>query len=134
MTALRAIHRESGRTIAERVVVARTFTARLRGWVGRLPAAGEGLWLPRCACVHTIGLRIAIDVIWCGRCGVIRRVDRFLPPWRMAAARGATDACEVAAGGAAGLAPGDHLGLTENADVAAMPFCYDEARRIVDGR
>lgn len=105
------MHRESGRTVAERVVVARTFTARLRGWVGRLPEADEGLWLPRCACIHTGGLRIVIDVIWCGPGGIIRRVDRSVRPWRVVAVRGALDAYEVPAGGAAGLAPGDHLDL-----------------------
>ena len=108
---MRAIHRESGRTVAERVVVARLFTERGRGWIGRLPAAGEGLWLPGCPCIHTGGLRIAIDVIWCGPYGVIRRVDMAVRPWRIVAARDATDVCEVVAGAAAGLAPGDHLDL-----------------------
>jgi uncharacterized membrane protein (UPF0127 family) len=108
---LRAVHRESGRTVAARVVVAATFVRRLSGWIGRRPASDEGLWLPRCACIHTAGLRIAIDLIWRDPCGVIRRVDRSVRPWRVVAVQGAADVCEVPEDGAAGLVPGDHLDL-----------------------
>ena len=105
----RAVHRESGRTVAERVLAARTFMTRARGWIGRRPERGEGLWLPRCVWIHTAGLRAAVDVIWCGPHGLILRVDRSLSPWRMAAARGAESVCEVSDGDAIGLLPGDHL-------------------------
>jgi uncharacterized protein len=105
----RAVHRESGRIVAERVVVAETITVRARGWIGRRPERGEGLWLPRCAWIHTAGLRAPIDVVWCGPDGFILRVDRSLSPWRMAAARGAQSVCEVSDGNAIGLLPGDHL-------------------------
>jgi len=115
--ALRAVHRESGRTVAERVVVASTFVRRLRGWIGRRPAPDEGLWLRRCACIHTVGLRIAIDLIWCDLRGVILRVDRSVRPWRGVAARGAVGVCEVPEGGAIGLLPGDHLDLVADIPV-----------------
>jgi len=120
---LRAVHRESGRTIAAPLIVARTFTSRARGWIGRRPAPGEGLWLPRCACIHTCGLHIAIDAVWCGPGDVIVRINRSVRPWRIAAAKGAENVCEIAAGGAIGLAPGDHLDLVAG-QTGEPRFCY----------
>lgn len=106
--------------VADRVVAALTFGQRLRGWIGRLPARDEGLWLPRCGYIHTCGLRVAIDAIWCGRDGVILRVDRSLRPWRIAAAPGAAGVCELSEHHAAVLAPGDHL------DLVVEPFRCNE--------
>jgi uncharacterized protein len=107
----RAIHRASTRTVAGRVVVAATFLERLRGWIGRRPEPDEGLWLPRCRCIHTCGLPAAIDLVWCGRDGLILRVDRAVRPWRATGATGADAVGELAAGGASGLRPGDYLDL-----------------------
>jgi hypothetical protein len=61
--------------------------------------------------IHTGGLRIGIDVIWCARHGLTLRVDRAACPWRVVTARSAEGACEGPAGGAIGLQPGDHLDL-----------------------
>gem|GEM_PF-1538264 len=102
-------HRESGRVLASRCRLAQTFWARLRGWIGHRPGRGEALWLRPCAAVHTIGMEAAIDVVLLGRCGEVRRVLVALPPGRLVGGPGVTEVCELPAGTAAGIAPGDHL-------------------------
>ena len=56
---------DSGTVIATRVELARSFFQRMFGLLGRshvLP--DEGLWIEKCAAIHTIGMRAAIDVIF----------------------------------------------------------------------
>ncbi len=102
-------HRESGRILAACGRVAGTFWARLRGWVGHAPRPGEGLWLRPCGRIHTWGMRVPIDVIFCAADGTVLRVARALPPWRTAWADGATQVCELPGGAAAGVVPGHHV-------------------------
>jgi len=102
-------HRESGRVVAARCLVACAFWARLRGWIGRRPADGEALWLVPCASVHTVGMRARIDVLFCARDGEVIKAVRRLRPCRFARARGAAGACELPSGAAAGVVAGDHL-------------------------
>lgn len=104
-------HRESGRVLAERCRVAETFCARLRGWLAHRPLAGEGLWLRPCRWIHTIGVPGSIDVVFCDDHGMVSRVIAGLRPGRFAGATGSAAVCEIPAGGAAGVAPGDHLDL-----------------------
>ncbi len=109
---MRAVrHRESGRLIATRCRVAGTCWARLRGWVSHRPGPGEGLWLHDCRTIHTMGVPVAIDAVFCGREGLVRRVVASLRSCRLARAAGATQVCELPEGGAAGILPGDHLDL-----------------------
>jgi uncharacterized protein len=64
---------------------------RLVGLAGLArPAAGAGLLLPRCRCVHTLGMRFRIDVVFLsplpagfGRAVVLELRER-LPPGRVA--------------------------------------------------
>ena len=102
-------HRESGLVLAVRCDVAATWGRRCRGWLGRRPARGDALWLTPCAAVHTAGMRVPIDVVFCGSDGTVVAVARALRPWRAAGARGAAAACELPAGAASPVMPGDHL-------------------------
>jgi len=87
-----------------RVRVARSFTARLVGLLGRRALAPEqGLLLLPCNNVHTFFMRFAIDVVFIDREGVVLAVVPGLAPWRVAAARRAHGCLELAAGGAARL-------------------------------
>ncbi len=96
------------------VRVARSFAARLRGLMlqraGAVDAAG--LLLPRCASVHTVGMRFRLDVAFVDADGTVLDVHHDLGAWRVcvcrAAAAGRIDALELAAGCAhrLGLAPG----------------------------
>ena len=92
--------------------VATSFLERLRGLLGAaaLPA-GTGLLLPRTSSVHTHFMRFPIDVVFLDGGGRVVAVRPALPPWRFAAARGASSALELAAGECArlGLVEGDVL-------------------------
>ncbi|MGR8919003.1 MAG: DUF192 domain-containing protein [Gammaproteobacteria bacterium] len=85
---------------------------RARGLLGRPPPGrSEGLLITRCASVHTCFMGYAIDVVFLDRNGAVLKVVTALAPWRMAAARGARDTLELAAGGAtlAGIGIGQVL-------------------------
>ena len=111
---------ESGVLIVERtgVVLARSVTIarhpldQFRGWIGRADIAGDAaLAIPHCPCVHTIGMRFPLDVVYCLRGGQVLRVVAGLPPLRCGpGAWGAFWTWEMRAGG---LAPfvveGDRL-------------------------
>lgn len=92
-TGLRLVHR--GRTLAAaHVAVGRA--ARRRGLLGveRL----EGVLVLRARSVHTIGMRVPIDVAQCRPDGLVRRLVT-LPPGRVSRpAVGAPIAVEAAAG------------------------------------
>jgi len=102
-------HRESRLVLACRCEIAATWGRRWRGWLGRRPTAGDALWLTPCAAVHTAGMRVPVDVVFCGPTGTVIGVARGLRPWRAAWAWGASAACELPAGAASAVVPGDHL-------------------------
>ena len=106
----------SGPPVAERIELAQTFPARLRGLLGRTGlAAGEGLWLKGTNGVHTLGMRFAIDVLFLDREQRVLAICHGLGPGRIAGAvPGATSCLELASGTARchGLQPGDQLFLT----------------------
>lgn len=74
----------SGLVLGDRVAVARTPHARLRGLLGRTSLGrGEGLLLRPCNGVHTWGMRFNIDVLFLDAEGFVVRVEPSLPPGRM---------------------------------------------------
>jgi uncharacterized membrane protein (UPF0127 family) len=78
--------------LGERQVrVAATRRARLLG-LARLDReqVGEGgLLIPRCASVHTFGMRFALDVVFLNREGEVVGLRRGVPPRRVVWQRGA---------------------------------------------
>jgi len=66
-----------GRQVAE-LEVASTRRARRRGLLGLTTVAGA-LWLPGVRSVHTVGMRLALDVAWVTPTGVVRRVATMVP-------------------------------------------------------
>ena len=66
---------------AAEVVVTRR--ERTRGLLGRDGFTGA-LVFRKCRQVHTIGMRFTIDVAFCDRDGVVRRIST-LRPWRFSA-------------------------------------------------
>jgi uncharacterized protein len=97
--------------ICDPCVVAESFSARLRGLLGRssLPA-GEGM-LIRSESVHTFFMRFAIDVVFLDDDHRVLRVDANVGPWRLKACRGARSVLELAAGEARALSVGDRIEL-----------------------
>ena len=97
-----------GRIIAKDATVAGNWFAQLCGWIGRRDVAAEAaLGIPHCACVHTFGMCVTVDVAYCSRDGhVVRVVERLGPNRLSPRVRGAHWAWEMrsGAGDAAGLA------------------------------
>lgn len=65
--------------------------SRLRGLLGRQLAPDGGLMLTPCSCIHTIGMRYAIDAVYLDRAYQVLRVDHAIarqalqrPAWRAA--------------------------------------------------
>jgi uncharacterized membrane protein (UPF0127 family) len=81
-----------------RVATASSYLSRLRGLTG---LGGldhdEGLEIPRCRSVHTIGMRFPLDLVWLHEEGVVR-IDRDVRPFRLRSCREARSVIEVAAG------------------------------------
>jgi uncharacterized membrane protein (UPF0127 family) len=80
------------------VVVAATPAARLRGLLGHRVPPPFALRLERCRCVHTLGMRFALDLHWLGADGATLRIDRAVAPGRVRACRRARAVLEVPAG------------------------------------
>jgi uncharacterized membrane protein (UPF0127 family) len=57
--------------------------------------AGPGLLIPRCAAVHTFGMRFPLDIRFLDADGAVLDTRRAVPPRRFLARRGATAVLEV---------------------------------------
>ncbi|HET9199027.1 MAG TPA: DUF192 domain-containing protein [Solirubrobacterales bacterium] len=80
----------------ERLPVATGFRTRLRGLAFRdREAAGPGLLIPRCASVHTFGMRFDLDVYFLDRDGRVLAARRRVPPNRVLWCRGARKVLEI---------------------------------------
>lgn len=83
----------------DRFPVARGFRARLLGLsLTDRPCAGPGLLIPRCAGVHTFGMRFELDVFFLDGSGRVIAVHRRVPPRRVLWQRGARAVLEIPAG------------------------------------
>lgn len=109
----RLVVADRGLVVAERLRVATTAGARMRGLIGRTElTAGEGLLLSPCKQVHTFGMRYPIDVVFCDRTWRVTRVVRAMRPRRVGRVEWrARHTVELPQGGAARLHPGDRLQL-----------------------
>jgi len=86
------------------VGVAVRWWSRARGlWPGDRWPAYDILLLPRCAAVHTFGMRVPIDVVFSDGHGRVTSVRSALAPWRVAFDRSACSTWEMRAGAAQGL-------------------------------
>jgi uncharacterized membrane protein (UPF0127 family) len=57
--------------------------------------AGPGLLIPRCAAVHTFGMRFPLDIHFLDADGIMLSTRRAVPPRRFVAHRGAAAVLEV---------------------------------------
>jgi uncharacterized membrane protein (UPF0127 family) len=103
-----------GETVCDRCEIAESVFARMRGLLGRseLPA-GHGMLINPAPSVMTYFMRFPIDVVFLDRDWRVVKVVERLVPWRVAGARHAVAALELAAGAAeaCGLQVGDVLEL-----------------------
>lgn len=59
---------------------------------------GYALLIPRCRCVHTFGMRFALDLVWFDAGGRVVAIDRRVPANRVVARRRAWAVLEAPAG------------------------------------
>jgi len=79
-----------------RVAVAIGPRARLLGLAGLTrERAGEGLLIPRCASVHTFGMRFSLDLVFLDGDGRTLAVRTAVPPGRVVRQRGAAAVLEL---------------------------------------
>ena len=112
-----------GAVVASSCEVARTFTTRFMGLMGRA-GLGEGaaLWIEPCSSIHMMFMRFPIDAVFVDREGTVVKVAPRVRPWiGMAMAGGAHATIELEAGVAERLklAPGDRLVLKASSDAGA---------------
>lgn len=86
-------------SVADRALVAATFTARIVGWLRRNRAeAGEALIIPRCNMIHTWFMRVPIDVVFLNKTSCVLKTVQHVGPFRLAWAWGADTVIELPAG------------------------------------
>jgi len=96
---MRRFDSQPSRTVAgHEVPLALGFRARLLGLaLLDREAAGPGLLIPRCAAVHTFGMRFALDLYFLGADDEVLDVRRAVPPRHFVAHRGALAVLEIPA-------------------------------------
>lgn len=100
MTASRLSRLPRRRILAIEVPVAAGWHSRLLGLSGLdRDEAGPGLLIPRCASIHTFGMRFALDLHFLDGDGGVLAVRRAVPPRRVCGCRGAVAVLELPAGG-----------------------------------
>lgn len=115
--------------------VAATFRQRLVGLLGEPPLRpDEGLLLPFCDSIHTIGMRHAIDVVHLDTQGLVVKCVAGLRPMRVSICPRATHVLEMRNGALArlGILPHDYLPLKTLIDVRGRPLWGWSGRK--DGR
>ena len=104
-----------------RLVVARTRGERLLGLLPvRAMPPTDGLLLPRCRSVHTIGMAFALDLLWIGADGAVLRTDLDVGPFRQRTERRAAGVLETPAGAGPAWANALRRGGCEQALVAIL--------------
>ncbi|MGN6203101.1 MAG: DUF192 domain-containing protein [Solirubrobacterales bacterium] len=90
------------------VPTADSFRSRLLGLAWRpRSVAGPGLLIPRCASVHTFGMRFALDVYFLDDAGRVLSAHRQVPPRRILWHRGAAAVLEIPAAEGGEISPPD---------------------------
>jgi uncharacterized protein len=73
--------------LATNVSLANTHWSRMRGLLGkneRSFCAGNGLWIVPCHGVHTIAMKIPLDLVYLDENLIVQRVVENVQPWRLA--------------------------------------------------
>jgi uncharacterized protein len=87
--------------IFSQLVVADSFAKRARGLMFRKHINfEEAMYFPRCSSVHTLGMRIPIDIVFVTSQGRISRICEAVPPFRIRWSSNAFGVLEMAAGAA----------------------------------
>ncbi|MFN2459241.1 MAG: DUF192 domain-containing protein [Candidatus Velthaea sp.] len=105
----------TGTIVATRIDPLSTFFQRAVGLLARTAMRpDEGVWIRRCGAIHTIGMRVPIDVIFVDGDSRVMRTVADVPPNRLAlSCRGAEAVVELGSGALreCDVLPGDTLEL-----------------------
>jgi uncharacterized membrane protein (UPF0127 family) len=105
----------TGEIVATRIDRLSTFLHRAVGLLARTTIRpDEGVWITSCRAIHTLGMRVAIDVIFVDRRGHVIRVVHNVKPNRIAlSCKGAQGVVELGGGALRenDVLPGDVLEL-----------------------
>jgi uncharacterized membrane protein (UPF0127 family) len=105
----------TGKIVATRIDRLSTFLHRAVGLLARTALRpDEGVWITSCRAIHTIGMRVSIDVIFVDREGHVIRVEHNVRPNRIAlSCKGAKGVVELGGGALreVDVLPGDVLEL-----------------------
>lgn len=116
---------KNGAIIARRILWAGTSKQRRRGLLGRDQLdPDEGIYIAPCECVHTFGMRFAIDVAFLAPDGRVLAVNRGLKPRRLSKLIWKADGVlELAAGRleATGTEVGDMIEFRDPAKASQDP-------------
>jgi uncharacterized membrane protein (UPF0127 family) len=104
-------NKTTGTVIARGIESARGRFTRLIGLMGRRTIrSDEGLWFDRCWAVHTMFVRVPLDIIWLDRDLRVVEMAINVPPWRMAVTcPKAYSVLELGSGATRDLLVGDQL-------------------------
>ncbi|MCG8489097.1 MAG: DUF192 domain-containing protein [Chromatiales bacterium] len=92
-----------------KVRVANTFYTKLRGLLAHKKLASmEGLLLPGCSSIHTIGMHYSLDIVFLDDKGKVMKCQACVKPFGAAVAKGASYTLELVHGMI------DRLGISEN--------------------
>lgn len=113
-----ALHNtRSGERLAETLEPAFDSKTRNRGLLGRDHLdRGSALVLAPCTSVHTWFMRFPIDLLFVTKAGVIKKVCRSVPPWRMAFSWGVLAVIEFPTGTVGDCRPGDTVEVIPNVE------------------
>ncbi|WP_324996479.1 DUF192 domain-containing protein [Salinisphaera sp.] len=106
------IESEDGRVLFAAATRPLGFWARARGLLGRKALADDqAWWFEPCGAVHTLGMRVAIDIVHLDRAGRVLRIRRQAGPASVSWAPGGRCVIETGAGNAvrAGIRAGQVL-------------------------
>jgi uncharacterized membrane protein (UPF0127 family) len=82
---VKVINKTRNTTLAERAEIARTFSSRAKGLLGRNGLSeGEGLVITRCSSIHTFFMRFEIDVAFLDSNNKVVALASDLGPGRLA--------------------------------------------------
>ena len=101
--------------VASRITVAGTSALRKQGLLGvKQLDSGSGIWIAPCEAVHTIGMKIPIDVVFLDRAMRVKKIIPALKPFRIALSFSAYSVLELEAGAIArsNTSVHDHLRFT----------------------
>lgn len=94
-----SIYDDTGRLLLSRVIVPECFPGRAKGLLGRTHIdKDEGMLLEPCRCIHMLGMRIPLDIVFLDSNGVALSCVEYVKPWRLAACLRASKTLETAAG------------------------------------